>query len=59
MGVELALIQGPELIAYDLVCTLLWAKSHGCEQVVEDSRKLLGDHARDQGQQLRPDLPAF
>ena len=40
VGVELALIQEPDLMAWDLVCTLLCAQSHVCEPVAEDCWKL-------------------
>ena len=40
VGVELALIQEPDLMTWDLVGTLLCAQSHVCEPVAEDCWKL-------------------
>ena len=49
MGVELTLIQEPELMALDLFGTVLCAQSHVCEPVIEDSCLLRGYHAKARG----------
>ena len=59
MEVELALIQEPELMAWDLFGTVLCAQSHVCEHVVEDSCKLRGDQTKAHGQLLRHDQHVF
>ena len=59
VDVEPALNQEPELITSDLVGTLLCARSHVCEPVVEGICKLCGYHAKVQGQLVRSDHPVL